>query len=80
MTPAQVDFKSFGSAAFVTIITLTSVGYGDVVPSTKYGRFTMAVVALWGAFLMSLVVAVLSNWLFLKKKDKSVIDQYKERR
>lgn len=59
---------------------MTSVGYGDVVPSTKYGRATMAVVALWGAFLMSLVVAVLSNWLFLKKKDKSIIDEYKERR
>ena len=58
---------------------MTSVGYGDVVPSTKYGRATMAVVALWGVFLMSLIVAVLSNILFLKKKDKSVIDQYKER-
>lgn len=80
MEPAQLDFITFGSSAFVVIITLTSVGYGDVVPSTRYGRFTVCLIALWGAFMMSLVVAVLSSALFLKKSDKAVIDKYKERK
>jgi len=57
--------RSFGSAAFLTIITLTSVGYGDVIPCTRYGRFLMAVVALWGAFLLSLLVAVISNAFYI---------------
>lgn len=57
---------------------MTSIGYGDVLPSTKIGRGLACTCALWGGFMMSLVVAVISNALFLSEKDKEVVDIYRE--
>ena len=51
---------SFGDAAYLTVITLTTIGYGDVVPHTTAGRvFTMALVlaGLGNVFYMASVAA-----------------------
>jgi voltage-gated potassium channel len=46
---------SFGEAAYLTVMTLTTVGYGDVVPQTAVGR----------GFTMALILAGLGNVLYL---------------
>ena len=49
------DFTSFGSAVWWALQTVTTVGYGDVVPTTRVGRvvggFTMLIGASFMAFL-----------------------------
>lgn len=57
---------------------MTSIGYGDVLPSTKIGRGLACCCAIWGAFMMSLVVGVISKALFLSENDKGVVDKYIE--
>ena len=42
-------------------ITLTTVGYGDLVPSTTPGQYVAIITALWGAFLISLLVTITQN-------------------
>lgn len=61
----QYDFSDWGAAAYWCIITMTSVGYGDVVPSTRMGRFVACFTALWGGFMMSLVVAIIASIFLL---------------
>lgn len=43
-------FDSYFNSVYVTVITFTSVGYGDIAVGTLPGRFVIMVLALWGAF------------------------------
>jgi len=45
----------------VVIITLTSVGYGDITPDSNFGKMTCIMVAIFGAFNTSLMVVTLQN-------------------
>ncbi len=37
--PANPEFATVGDALWWGIVTLTTVGYGDIVPKTPTGRF-----------------------------------------
>jgi voltage-gated potassium channel len=50
--PVNPEFASFGDSLWWGIVTLTTVGYGDIVPETQKGRFA-------GMFLMFTGVATL---------------------
>ena len=43
------------------VVTLTTVGYGDIVPKSTMGSFIAGVCAVSGILLISLVVPILSN-------------------
>jgi voltage-gated potassium channel len=43
------------------IITMTTVGYGDIFPKSGVGRFIGVIVALWGLFLVSIFTVTLTN-------------------
>ena len=44
---------------------MSTVGYGDVVPVTYPGKVVAMIACLWGAFVISLSVVVLSNVMAL---------------
>ena len=50
--PTNPEFATFGDSLWWGIVTLTTVGYGDIVPETQKGR-------LAGVFLMLTGVATL---------------------
>lgn len=52
-----------------TIITMTSVGYGDIYAVTPPGRYVALLAALLGAAYVSLLVALISSWLTLEEKE-----------
>ena len=56
---------AFFNSLWCVIITMTTVGYGDIAPSTMPGRSVAMVVALYGAFLISLLVATMSSFIEL---------------
>ena len=51
------DFPTFGTGVWWAIVTLATVGYGDVVPHTAWGRVLGAVVILIGVTFLSFLTA-----------------------
>ena len=66
-------FESLVSSMWFTIITMTSVGYGGIIASTPIGRFFAIVSALVGAFLLSLLVAIITDWFIMVENQQSAI-------
>uniref|UniRef100_K3WUQ1 Ion transport domain-containing protein n=1 Tax=Globisporangium ultimum (strain ATCC 200006 / CBS 805.95 / DAOM BR144) TaxID=431595 RepID=K3WUQ1_GLOUD len=60
--PAQPEvFSSVGVSAWWAVETITSLGYGDIVPITSGGRIFSSILALWGIILFTIPGAVLSS-------------------
>jgi len=56
------------NAVYVTIITITTVGYGDISPISKFGKVTMMAAALLGTVMISLMVLSVSSNFELNKE------------
>lgn len=60
--PAQPDaFPSIPETMWWGVITLTTVGYGDVVPATALGQLVGAVVAILGIGMFALPAALIAT-------------------
>jgi voltage-gated potassium channel len=55
------DFSSIPQAMWWSIITLTTVGYGDVSPVTGIGKLIGAATALLGVCTLALLTGVVAN-------------------
>ncbi len=53
----QIVFDSYFTAIWCVVITMTTVGYGDVYAVSPFGRVISIINALWGAFIISMLVA-----------------------
>ena len=47
----------------MTIITMATVGFGDYYPRTMFGRIIDVFLIIWGSFIVSLLVVVITNYL-----------------
>jgi len=54
------DWRYLWNAMWCTIITMTTVGYGDFYPSTHIGRTVGVVACMWGNFIVSIMVVSLT--------------------
>ena len=55
------DFPSFGIGIWWSIVTLATVGYGDVVPHTAWGRVLGTVVIVFGVTFLSFLIAIVTS-------------------
>jgi voltage-gated potassium channel len=55
------DFADFGSAVWFTLQTVTTVGYGDSVPTSTVGRVVGGIVMIVGVALISIVTATITT-------------------
>ncbi|CAF0894286.1 unnamed protein product [Rotaria sordida] len=74
-------FNSIFTATYWGIITITSVGYGDIAPITPMGRIVCCICALFGAGTMGMLVSVLVGryeHVYVRTifMDEAVIDSY----
>ena len=76
-------FKEVKSWSYVSVInniyeiivTMTTVGYGDFVPFTWMGKTTAAVTALWGGFIISLMIVSVNGVFTLSIKQKTAFEK-----
>lgn len=59
--PAGDQFENISKAMWWSVVTLTTVGYGDVVPSTPLGKLLSGFIMLLGIGLVALPAAILGG-------------------
>ncbi|MCG7199293.1 ion transporter [Marinobacter pelagius] len=58
--PAEAGFSSIPKAIYWGIVTLTTVGYGDITPVTALGQFISVAIMLTGYSIIALPVGIFS--------------------
>ena len=64
------DTKGAGGifdATYWAVVTITTVGYGDIVPSSKLGKKFALMIILSGPVLLSLITASIAS-IFIERK------------
>lgn len=60
---ARGEFDSFGESLWWAAQTVTTVGYGDVIPETPFSKFVAVIVMIFGITTVSLTTAVVTSAL-----------------
>jgi len=56
-----------GDGLWLVLVTITTVGYGDLYPVTVGGRIMGVIICIWGLFLTSFFTVTLTNYLQFKQ-------------
>ena len=65
--PTNPEFATVGDALWWGIVTMTTVGYGDIVPKTSTGRWAAVVIMLTGVAVLGLLAGSLASFFRLDK-------------
>jgi voltage-gated potassium channel len=74
----NTTIKSYGDAFWWSIVTVTTVGYGDISPTTTAGRIIAAVLMLSGIGFLSMLTSTVSTYFIMKtneKKKETIMDE-----
>ena len=62
--------SNLGDALYWALISMTTTGYGDIIPSTSGGRIVAVIVVLSGLLLLSLITATVASGFVEKKSGR----------
>jgi hypothetical protein len=72
------DFPTFGDGIWWAIVTLGTVGYGDIVPHTAWGRVLGSVVIVFGVTFISLLFATVTSYLVATDQEEGTAEAMQE--
>jgi hypothetical protein len=70
LTIGQLDFNSFFQSCYLVVITMTTVGFGDISPATVFGKAVILLTAMWGTFLIGLLILSVGAVFNLKPNER----------
>jgi voltage-gated potassium channel len=75
MRLAEPDvFTNMGDALWFSVVTVSTVGYGDIVPETGIGRFVASVIMIFGlAFVPAVTAIVVSTMMGRRQADRAAL-------
>ncbi len=72
------SFPTYGTALWWSVSTVTTVGYGDVVPQQSFGRLVAGILMVLGFAFLSLVTGTIASALVSRYRadtaDNPVVD------
>lgn len=69
------QFNFLINSFWCMVLTLTTVGYGEIFPITLYGRLMIIIVSIFGVFINSLVIVTLTSLSELSEDQSSAYDE-----
>mmetsp|Transcript_58953 Transcript_58953/g.120702 ORF Transcript_58953/g.120702 Transcript_58953/m.120702 type:complete len:454 (+) Transcript_58953:16-1377(+) len=72
--PHVDQLSNFDSCLWLTIITMTTVGYGDVVVQTRMGRVISTIVACLGVVTVSLIINGVVARMKMDPREQRIVD------
>ena len=72
------DFPTFGTGVWWAIVTLGTVGYGDVVPHTAWGRVLGGAVIVIGVTFIAFLTATVTSYFVSAEDEESRIASHDE--
>ena len=73
------DFPSFGISVWWAVQTISTVGYGDVVPHSTWGRVLGSLVILLGVTFLTFVTAIVTSLFISTDQDEAKEREREER-
>lgn len=67
--PTNPSFATFGDSLWWAMVTLTTVGYGDIFPITTAGRIDASMIMITGVAILGLLAGTLASFLGLQPGD-----------
>jgi voltage-gated potassium channel len=74
----DITVRSFGDALWWAVVTVTTVGYGDVSPQTAEGRLIAVVLMFVGIGVISAFTATIASF-FVEKEHEKETDEIEKR-
>lgn len=68
---ADSGFDNIPISVYWAVVTLTTVGYGDIAPLTPFGRFIAAVIMILGYAVIAVPTGIITNELIQSDKNSS---------
>ncbi|PID29494.1 MAG: ion transporter [Candidatus Cloacimonadota bacterium] len=66
---ANNNLSNFGDSFYYTVVTLTTVGFGDITPVTEAGRWVTVLMIISGIILIPWQAGlVIREWMYLSRK------------
>jgi voltage-gated potassium channel len=72
--PTNPGFATYGDSLWWAIVTLTTVGYGDIVPKTSAGRVTGVIIMVTGIAILGVLAGSLASFFRLTGSDDAPAD------
>ncbi len=73
------DFPTFGDGIWWALVTLATVGYGDIVPQTAWGRVLGSVVIVFGITFLSFLTATVTSYFVTAQQQRMAEDEREQR-
>ncbi len=68
------DFHSLGDGLWWALVTLATVGYGDIVPTSAWGRAVGSVVIVMGVTFLAILTATVTSYFVSADQDERMAD------
>ena len=71
-------FDKYANCVWWTVVTMTTIGFGDFYPKTTPGRIMTFILSIWGVIIVSLMVVALSTFVTTSNSQNKTFSMIKK--
>jgi len=73
--PSSTSFGSIENSYWFAFVTFTSLGYGDLVPASSFGRLVAVVISATGIVMITVFTGVITN-VMVQSREQQFVTEY----